>query len=270
MISGKLRAIADPFVVAPPAGARVRTRLQVSPGDEDVLRQVGAHLGRLASADLAQRCREGRLGAKAKAQSRRRRKQAMTAACSSRWAGAITRTSKDSWQLAVRNLAAEARSLRARIGRIGQRLRVAAGGQVWPGSWLPHPGGAVAEAAAPAAPRSAPCRGRAATGQREPRHLPRRPQAGPGPAAPGRGRARGRGRRSGLYQPLGRAALARPVAASGSRCHRPSCGCGGHRQARARAASAATGEVCPDPTSGWARESYPLRRVARASYRWPA
>jgi hypothetical protein len=48
MSFGKLRAIADPFVVAPPAGARVRTRLQVSAADEDVLRQIGAHLGRLA------------------------------------------------------------------------------------------------------------------------------------------------------------------------------------------------------------------------------
>jgi IS605 OrfB family transposase len=129
MTSGKLRAIAVPFVVAPPGGARVRTRLQVSPADEDVLRQIGAHLGRLASADLAQRCREGHLDAKGKAESRQRRKQAMTAASSARWAGAITRTSEDSWQLAARNLAAEARSLRARIGRIGQRLRIRAGGR---------------------------------------------------------------------------------------------------------------------------------------------
>jgi IS605 OrfB family transposase len=129
MSFGKLRAIADPFVVAPPAGVRVRTRLQVSAADEDVLRQIGAHLGRLASADLAQRCQEGHLDVKGKAESRRRRKQAMTAASSSRWAGAITRTSEDCWQQAVRNLAAEARSLRARIGWIGQRLQVTAGGR---------------------------------------------------------------------------------------------------------------------------------------------
>jgi hypothetical protein len=76
----RLRVITDPFVVASPAGARVRTRLQVSKADEDVLRQIGAHLGRLASADLAQRCQEGCLDAKAKAQSRRRRKREMTAA----------------------------------------------------------------------------------------------------------------------------------------------------------------------------------------------
>jgi hypothetical protein len=47
-VSHKLRVIAPPFVVAPPGGARVRTRLRVSPDDETVLRALGAHLGRLA------------------------------------------------------------------------------------------------------------------------------------------------------------------------------------------------------------------------------
>jgi IS605 OrfB family transposase len=101
----------------------------VSDVDEDVLRQVGQHLGRLASADLATRCGQGRLGAKARAVSRRERKQAMTGVCSARWAGAITRTSEDAWGLAERNLLAEARSLRARIGRIRRRLAVPAGGR---------------------------------------------------------------------------------------------------------------------------------------------
>lgn len=129
MTSRKLRAIAEPFVVAPAAGARVRTRLQVSPADDGVLRQLGEHLGHLASADLAGRCRAGYLDAGSKAESRRQRKQAMTAASSARWAGAITRTSEDSWQLAVRNLAAEARSLRARIAQIRRRLQVPVGQQ---------------------------------------------------------------------------------------------------------------------------------------------
>jgi hypothetical protein len=44
-----------------------------------VLAATGAHLGALASADLAARCREGRLDAQAKAASRRERKQALTA-----------------------------------------------------------------------------------------------------------------------------------------------------------------------------------------------
>ena len=53
-----LRTIAEPFVVAPPAGARVRTRLRVPDADAAVLREAGEHLGSLASADLAARCAE--------------------------------------------------------------------------------------------------------------------------------------------------------------------------------------------------------------------
>jgi hypothetical protein len=56
-----LRKITGPFVVAPPAGVRVRTRLRVSGVDAGVLGEVGGYLGSLASADLAARCAEGRL-----------------------------------------------------------------------------------------------------------------------------------------------------------------------------------------------------------------
>src|ERR1700748_520024 len=90
-----LRPIADPFVAAAPAGARVRTRLRVSERDDAVLGAVGRHLGSLAGRDLAGRCAEGRLDAKGKVISRAVRKRALTAECSSRWAGAITRTSED-------------------------------------------------------------------------------------------------------------------------------------------------------------------------------
>lgn len=44
----RLREIAAPFVAAAPGGARVRTRLRVSPGDAAVLAAVGSHLGSLA------------------------------------------------------------------------------------------------------------------------------------------------------------------------------------------------------------------------------
>ena len=122
-----LREIAGPFVVAPPAGARVRTRLRVPGIDAAVLREVGEYLGSLASADLAARCAEGRLDAKQRARSRQVRKQELTAKSSSRWAGALTRTSEDAYQLAHRNLLAERRSLLARIKRIETRLAVMAG-----------------------------------------------------------------------------------------------------------------------------------------------
>jgi hypothetical protein len=128
-VSSSLRRLAAPFVAAAPAGARVRTRLRVSGQDEAVLRAAGRHLGSLAGRDLAARCAEGRLDARGRAVSRARRKRALTAESSSRWAGAITRTSEDQWQLAGRNLRAEASGLRARIGTIRARLAVPAGGR---------------------------------------------------------------------------------------------------------------------------------------------
>jgi hypothetical protein len=127
-VSG-LREIAVPFVAAAPAGARVRTRLRVNPQDAAVLEAAGRHLGSLAGRDLAARCAEGRLGAKGRAVSRRARKRALTAGSSSRWAGAVTRTSEDQWQLADRNLHAERRTLRTRIRAIEARLNIPVGGR---------------------------------------------------------------------------------------------------------------------------------------------
>ncbi|MHB1526185.1 MAG: nuclease/transposase family protein [Candidatus Dormibacteria bacterium] len=128
-MSRHLRSFAAPLVVASPGGARVRTRLRVDEADEQVLRALGEHLGSLAGGDLAERCREGRLDAKGQAASRRERKRALTAASSSRWAGAITRTSEGAFQLAWRNLVTTQRSLRARLRRIEQRLTVPAAGR---------------------------------------------------------------------------------------------------------------------------------------------
>ena len=124
-----LRPVAAPFVAAAPAGARVRARLRVSAVDAAVLRATGRHLGSLAGRDLAARCAEGRLDAKGRAMSRAARKRALTAEASSRWAGAITRTTEDQLRLAERNLSAEKASLQARIRRIEARLAVPAGGK---------------------------------------------------------------------------------------------------------------------------------------------
>jgi hypothetical protein len=126
-VSRPLREIAAPFVAAAPAGARVRTRLRVSPEDAGVLSTVGRHLGMLAGRDLAARCAEGRLDAKGRAASRAARKRVLTAQSSSRWAGAITRTSEDACQLGFRNLAAEQATLTSRVRTIGARLAVPAG-----------------------------------------------------------------------------------------------------------------------------------------------
>ena len=128
-MSGRLRPIAAPFVVAAPAGARVRARLRVSAGDAVVLRAAGEHLGSLAGRDLRARCGEGRLDARGRAASRRERKRQLTALSSSRWAGSITRATEDQVRLAERNLGAERATLRARITSIEARLALPAGGR---------------------------------------------------------------------------------------------------------------------------------------------
>ncbi len=126
-MTSSLRPVAIPFVAPAPGGARVRARLRLSPGDEAVLRAVGAHLGSLAGKDLAARCAEGQLDARGRARSRAVRKRALTAASSSRWAGAITRISEDQVRLAGQNLRADRTSLLARIRRIEARLAIQAG-----------------------------------------------------------------------------------------------------------------------------------------------
>ena len=125
--SGRLREIRPPFVAAAPQGARVRTRLRVSPQDAIVLEALGAYLGRLAGRDLAARCAQGRLGAAELKVSRRERKRDLTGLSSSRLAGTITRTSQDQWQRAEQNLQDKAGTLRARVRKIEARLKLPAG-----------------------------------------------------------------------------------------------------------------------------------------------
>jgi IS605 OrfB family transposase len=128
-VTSLLRPVAAPFVAAAPAGARVRARLRLLEEDEAVLRAVGGHLGSLAGKDLAVRCAEGRLDARGRTRSRTARKRALTAESSSRWAGAITRTSEDQVRLAGQDLRVCRASLLARIRRIQARLAVPAGGK---------------------------------------------------------------------------------------------------------------------------------------------
>lgn len=114
-----MRSINEPFVVAPPAGARIRTRLRLSTVDEAVVRAVGDHLGSLAGADLSWRCRLGPAG-----DQRAVRKRALTSRSSSRWAGSITRTSNDQWQRARANLIDRRIALRRASRVIRSRLAV--------------------------------------------------------------------------------------------------------------------------------------------------
>ena len=118
------RTIAAPFVVAPPAGVRIRTRLGISAVDETVLCQIGDYLGHLAGSDLAERCGLGLADSE-----RFRRKRALIGATSSRWAGTISRTSDNQWQRAYRNLLDQRTGLRRAIGRLRARLAAPVGGR---------------------------------------------------------------------------------------------------------------------------------------------
>jgi len=88
-----LRTIAAPFVAVGPSGVAIRTRLgHLTAEDEEVLRLVGAHLGSLASKDLKRRCAEG---LEHSAERWAGRKRALTGESSSRWAGSITKATRD-------------------------------------------------------------------------------------------------------------------------------------------------------------------------------
>jgi hypothetical protein len=117
-------SITAPFVVAPPAGVRVQTRLRLSQQDAAVLRMVGGYLGGLAGGDLARRCAVG-----SDSDGHTERKRALTAAASSRWAGTITRTSNDQWRQGWRNLLDARAGLRRAIRVIDRRLAGPVGGR---------------------------------------------------------------------------------------------------------------------------------------------
>jgi len=110
-----LRAIEDPVVAAAPAGVRIRTRIRSTAAEAAALTSVGAVLGALYRGALAERIRLGRLDHKTHAAWRAGRKQALTAESSSRWAGAITRTVEDQYQLGMRGLAAHVADLRTAV-----------------------------------------------------------------------------------------------------------------------------------------------------------
>nr|WP_203729750.1 IS200/IS605 family accessory protein TnpB-related protein [Streptomyces sp. SID12501] len=115
-----MRSIAASFVASGPSGVAVRTRLRdLTPGDEKVLRLVGAHLGSLASKDLKARCRDG-LSHSGEAWAVRKRE--LTPVSSSRWAGSITKASHDQWALARRCQLAYIQNLEAGIRTVEGRL----------------------------------------------------------------------------------------------------------------------------------------------------
>lgn len=124
-----LRPIADPFVVAPPKGVRTRTRVHLTPGEEVVLEQIGVFLGEQYRATLVDRITLGAATRKELGVWRQVRKQTLTASTSSRWAGAITRTAIDSYDLGMRGLNAHIESMTAAIATLSARLAAPIGGK---------------------------------------------------------------------------------------------------------------------------------------------
>ncbi|MFF0484957.1 IS200/IS605 family accessory protein TnpB-related protein [Streptomyces sp. NPDC004435] len=120
MSEKQLRPIDAPFVALGPSGVAIRDRLgQLTPADEKVLRLTGEHLGRLASQDLALRCAQGH---EHNSESWAARKQGLTAASSSRWAGSITKASHDQWALSRRGQLAYIQGLEAGVRTLMHRL----------------------------------------------------------------------------------------------------------------------------------------------------
>lgn len=120
-----LRQIARPFVADGPSGVSVRDRLKgLTTQDEKVLRLVGAHMGRLASRDLARRCRDGMDHS---TDTWAQRKRELTAESSSRWAGSVTSNTHDQWGLSRRAQHQHLLSLDAGIHTVRHRLSLPVG-----------------------------------------------------------------------------------------------------------------------------------------------
>ncbi|MCV7399794.1 antitoxin [Mycobacterium fragae] len=121
------RRIADPVVAAPPAGVRIRTRINVRADEAAALTKIGTLLGELYRTALAERIRCGVLDGAGQARWRAERKRALTAVSSSRWAGAITRAVEDQYQLGMRVLAAHVGNLQSAVDVLAERCALRPG-----------------------------------------------------------------------------------------------------------------------------------------------
>jgi hypothetical protein len=127
-----------------------------------ILGAVGAHLGRVAAADLAQRVRDGPGHDK---QAWADRKRSVTAESTARWAGSITKATHDQWALARRAQVAHLRSLREAMDMIEHRLADTGSGDgrhrpdhtsvMWPSIGPARPDQAPPDARGPATPTPA-------------------------------------------------------------------------------------------------------------------
>ncbi|MFE5375015.1 IS200/IS605 family accessory protein TnpB-related protein [Streptomyces mirabilis] len=120
MSKNQLRPIDAPFVALGPSGVAIRDRLKhLTTEDDKVLRLVGEHLGNLALLDLKARCADGN---EHSTDTWAARKQGLTAASSSRWAGSITKATHDQWALSRRCQLAHIQPIEAGVRTLMHRL----------------------------------------------------------------------------------------------------------------------------------------------------
>ncbi|MHB8556472.1 MAG: IS200/IS605 family accessory protein TnpB-related protein, partial [Candidatus Dormibacteria bacterium] len=121
-MSRRVRHPIGPGVQAPEVTTmRIRARLRVSASDQAVIGALGTHLGRLARADLARRCRSGLDHSE---EVWAERKRAITKESSSRWAGAITKASNDAFATARRNQLRQQADLTRAIATLAEKVEL--------------------------------------------------------------------------------------------------------------------------------------------------
>jgi IS605 OrfB family transposase len=106
---------------------RIRTRIHVTDTEGAALAEIGGFLGGVYRSELAGRLGCGVLDREGRARWRTERKQAITVVASSRWAGAITRTVEDQYQLGMRALAAHEADLRKAVEVLAERCALRPG-----------------------------------------------------------------------------------------------------------------------------------------------
>lgn len=118
----KLRKIEDPFVVAPPPGVSVKTRIRVTDEELGKVLEIGMFLGALQREDLVNLLHRMSNGDdKAWAE----RKRDLTVESSARWAGSMTRVSHDLYDTAMRNLQAYVLTLQTKVNILRTRTSLA-------------------------------------------------------------------------------------------------------------------------------------------------
>jgi hypothetical protein len=125
--SKSLRVLSKPFIVAPPAGVSIQTRLTVTKEESEILKELSSLLGSLHRKDLSERTKLGVIHAEVKKETLNKRKREMTSLTSSRWAGSITRSVEAQYEFSMRNLIAEKEMLEQQVELIAKKLKVRIG-----------------------------------------------------------------------------------------------------------------------------------------------